>query len=178
MGGSPALAPLIKRTALDIPHPTIPGKTLWDARNDEGPFRDDALSVNMTADLDVLVDYEAKKKAKDELSTGVLPLGSGSDYTVFLQRLGVRDVRMETLFLTLIFLQVSSTDQGFDGTPYDAPYHYHSIYDSVQWQQVYADPGFHRHVCFRLLIQGWRLIQILAIGCCGQTSWSDGSSSY
>ncbi|KAK0453699.1 Zn-dependent exopeptidase [Armillaria borealis] len=119
VGGSPALAPLIKRTALDIPHPTIPGKTLWDARNDEGPFRDDALSVNMTADLNVLMDYEAKKKAKDELDTGVLPLGSGSDYTVFLQRLGV-----------------SSTDQGFGDTPYDAPYHYHSIYDSIQWQQV------------------------------------------
>ncbi|SJL02051.1 uncharacterized protein ARMOST_05375 [Armillaria ostoyae] len=148
VGGSPALAPLIKRTALDIPHPTIPGKTLWDARNDEGPFRDDALSVNMTVDLNVLMDYEAKKKAKDELSTGVLPLGSGSDYTVFLQRLGV-----------------SSTDQGFGGTPYDAPYHYHSIYDSVKWQQVYADPGFHRHVAVakHLGLMGLRLIDSIII---------------
>ncbi|KAK0190885.1 Zn-dependent exopeptidase [Armillaria mellea] len=148
VGGSPALAPLIKQTALDIPHPTIPGKTLWDARHDEGPFRDDALSIDMTADLGVLMDYEAKKKAKDKLSTGVLPLGSGSDYTVFLQRLGV-----------------SSTDQGFGGTPYDAPYHYHSIYDSVQWQQVYADPGFHRHVAVakHLGLMGLRLIDSVII---------------
>lgn len=37
-------------------------------------------------------------------------------------------------------------DQGFGGTPNDAVYHYHSIYDSQRWQEVYADPGFHRHV--------------------------------
>lgn len=37
-------------------------------------------------------------------------------------------------------------DQGFGPTPYDAPYHYHSIYDSQRWQELYADPGFHRHV--------------------------------
>ena len=37
-------------------------------------------------------------------------------------------------------------DQGFGFTPSDAVYHYHSIYDTQQWQEVYADPGFHRHV--------------------------------
>ena len=36
-------------------------------------------------------------------------------------------------------------DQGFGGTPTDAPYHYHSIYDSQLWQERYADPGFFRH---------------------------------
>lgn len=36
-------------------------------------------------------------------------------------------------------------DQGFGGTPTDAPYHYHSIYDSQTWQETYADPGFFRH---------------------------------
>ncbi|KAK0468417.1 Zn-dependent exopeptidase [Desarmillaria tabescens] len=148
VAGSPALAPLIKQTALDIPHPTIPGKKLWDARDDEGPFRDDTLSVNMTADVNVLMDYQSKKKAKTELDTGVLPLGSGSDYTVFLQRLGI-----------------PSTDQGFGGTPYDAPYHYHSIYDSIQWQQVYADPGFHRHVAVakHLGLMALRLIDSIII---------------
>lgn len=38
-------------------------------------------------------------------------------------------------------------DQGFGGTPTDAPYHYHSIYDSERWQELYGDPGFSRHVC-------------------------------
>lgn len=127
VGGSPALAPLIKRTALDIPHPHTPGKTLWDAREDEGPFRNETASF--TVDSDILMRYEAEQKAKNALVTGVHPLGSGSDYTVFLQRLGV-----------------ASTDQGFGATPYDAVYHYHSIYDSVLYQKMYADPGFHRHV--------------------------------
>jgi len=42
--------------------------------------------------------------------------------------------------------QVASSDEGFGGTPTDAVYHYHSIYDSRRFQAVYADPGFHRHV--------------------------------
>jgi N-acetylated-alpha-linked acidic dipeptidase len=62
-------------------------------------------------------------------STGISALGSGSDYTVFLQRLGI-----------------ASMDQGFGVTPFDAPYHYHSIYDTQRWQEMYADPGFYRHV--------------------------------
>ena len=37
-------------------------------------------------------------------------------------------------------------DQGFGNTPTDAPYHYHSIYDSQRWQETYADPGFFRHI--------------------------------
>lgn len=61
--------------------------------------------------------------------TFVRPLGSGSDFTVFLQRLGV-----------------ASSDQSFALTPTDAVYHYHSIYDSQSWQERYGDPGFHRHV--------------------------------
>ncbi|KAF9265384.1 Zn-dependent exopeptidase [Marasmius fiardii PR-910] len=125
--GSPSLAHLIKRTALDVPHPTIQKKTLWDAREDQGPFS--GPSESMVADIEFIQNYEKKLKETRSLSTGVGPLGSGSDYTVFLQRLGV-----------------SSTDQGFGGTPYDAPYHYHSIYDSVRWQEEYADPGYNKHV--------------------------------
>ncbi|KAG1736384.1 Zn-dependent exopeptidase [Suillus occidentalis] len=41
---------------------------------------------------------------------------------------------------------IGNSDQGFGGTPTDAPYHYHSIYDSQMWQEVYADPGFYKHV--------------------------------
>ncbi|KAF8833188.1 Zn-dependent exopeptidase [Paxillus ammoniavirescens] len=101
--GSPSLAHLIKRSAQDVPHPTDAGRTVWDA-------------------------FRARAAAEDDVRH-VLPLGSGSDYTVFLQRLGV-----------------ASSDQSFGGTPTDAPYHYHSIYDSQMWQETYGDPGFHRHV--------------------------------
>ena len=49
------------------------------------------------------------------------PLGSGSDYTPFLQHLGV-----------------PSTDMGFNGD-YGV---YHSAYDSFYWMDHFGDPGF------------------------------------
>ncbi|KAI0660807.1 Zn-dependent exopeptidase [Cubamyces menziesii] len=122
--GSPSLAHLIREAALAVPHPTDPARTLWDAREDDGPFAgamDEAFARL----------YEEKvgemRAGKEEV--GIPPLGSGSDFTPFLQRLGV-----------------ASMDQGFGGTAHDAPYHYHSIYDSQLWQETYADPGFLRHV--------------------------------
>ncbi|KAM5535507.1 hypothetical protein V8D89_010844 [Ganoderma adspersum] len=120
-GGSPSLAHLIRAAALDVPHPTDPGRTLWDARLDVGPY-------GGIAHPDVVERFlEQNRIAHSEL--GVPPLGSGSDYTPFLQRLGI-----------------ASMDQGFGNTPTDAPYHYHSIYDSQRWQETYADPGFFRHI--------------------------------
>ncbi|KAJ3753899.1 hypothetical protein EV360DRAFT_52645, partial [Lentinula raphanica] len=117
--GSPSLAHLIKKTAMDVAHPSgEEGKTLWDARNDEGPYKPFGP-----------VGPDGKLGLEGRSGTEIGPMGSGSDFTVFLQRLGV-----------------ASSDQGFGGTPYDAPYHYHSIYDSMRWQEVYADPGFKKHV--------------------------------
>ena len=52
------------------------------------------------------------------------PLGSGSDYTVFLDHLGV-----------------PSFDFGFGG-PYGV---YHSVYDNFRWMEKYGDPGFLYH---------------------------------
>jgi N-acetylated-alpha-linked acidic dipeptidase len=52
-------------------------------------------------------------------------LGSGSDYTPFLQHLGV-----------------PSTDMGFNGD-YGV---YHSAYDSFYWMDHFGDPGFTYHV--------------------------------
>ena len=77
----------MKQTALDIPHPTIPGETLWDARNDQGPLGT-LQESNVTIDMDFLAEYNAREQEKQE-SFGVGLLGSGSDFTVFLQRLGV-----------------------------------------------------------------------------------------
>ena len=108
-------------------HPTVEGKTLWDATVDDGPFK--SLWLNGSIDADFLEMYTLEQRKSQAHKTQVYPLGSGSDYTVFLQRLGV-----------------ASSDQGFGGTPTDAAYHYHSIYDTQAWQERYADPGFHRHV--------------------------------
>ena len=63
-----------------------------------------------------------------EQSTGEVrigSLGSGSDYTPFLQHLGI-----------------ASTDMGFGGD-YGV---YHSAYDSFYWMDHFGDPGFRYHV--------------------------------
>ncbi|GLB33889.1 putative vacuolar protein sorting-associated protein 70 [Lyophyllum shimeji] len=149
VGGSPSLANLIQQTALEVPHPTVEGKTLWDARNDEGPFTGaEGPSSNLTIDADVLEAYNVAKRNLHASKTGVAPLGSGSDFTVFLQRLGV-----------------ASSNEGFGGTPTDAVYHYHSIYDSQRFQEVYADPGFHRHVVVakHLGLQALRIIDSIIV---------------
>lgn len=36
---------------------------------------------------------------------------------------------------------------GFTSTLSDPVYHYHSVFDSERWQEVYGDPGFVKHVC-------------------------------
>ena len=79
--GSPSLAHLIRRTAKDIPHPTDPKRTLWDAGTDVGPY-------SGPVDAEFLAVHEAGMKRRSS-PTGVYTLGSGSDFTVFLQRLGV-----------------------------------------------------------------------------------------
>ncbi|KAJ7167547.1 Zn-dependent exopeptidase [Mycena filopes] len=104
---SPSLSHLLLQTARDVPHPTVANKTLFDARYDHGP-----ISIE-----DAPADAEYLRRGPGLLP----PLGSGSDFTVFLQRLGI-----------------ASTMQDFGGTPQDAVYHYHSIYDSQRWQELHA----------------------------------------
>ncbi|EAU84674.2 vacuolar protein sorting-associated protein 70 [Coprinopsis cinerea okayama7 len=163
VGASPSLALLIKRTAQDILHPTDSNRTLWDARNDEGPYKGfNASSV----DPDFGRMYEADEAERKSIATGVTSLGSGSDYTVFLQRIGVSPLRLflEDILNVLSF-QVASSDQGFGPTPSDPVYHYHSIYDSQRWQEVYGDPTFERHVAIakHLGLLGLRLADSIII---------------
>lgn len=93
LGGSPSLAHLVKGAAQSVAHPTDANRTLWDAREDAGPFTGphDA-EKELGADLQAAVDLKAEMQS-DPYSTGVRPLGSGSDYTVFLQRIGVSLIR-------------------------------------------------------------------------------------
>lgn len=77
------LSNLVRQTAIDVPHPTAPGKTLWDSRNDDGPYKGDV-------DPEVGLEYNVLRDLERSFDTEITPLGSGSDYTVFLQRLGVR----------------------------------------------------------------------------------------
>ncbi|KDR83894.1 hypothetical protein GALMADRAFT_236366 [Galerina marginata CBS 339.88] len=125
--GSPLLAHFIRETAQAVPHPTDKGRTMWDARSDVGTLFGVLENSTVTVKEEVIAMREMEFAAAD--SVGVSPLGSGSDYTVFLQRNGV-----------------PSTNGGFGGSLHDPVYHYHSVFDSERWQEMYADPGFHRHV--------------------------------
>ena len=74
-------------------------------------------------------DQSREQRSEEERNTSgearIGPLGSGSDYTPFLQHLGI-----------------ASTDMGFGGD-YGV---YHSAYDSFYWMDHFGDPGFVYHV--------------------------------
>ncbi|OWB74315.1 hypothetical protein B5S31_g4104 [[Candida] boidinii] len=104
------------------------------------PLLDDLL-----IECSKLIDYPLKKKMtttsteetgknitlyehfgdKDKISV----LGSGSDYTAFLEHIGI-----------------PSVDLGFVSNGIDDPiYHYHSNYDSFHWMEKFVDPNFEYH---------------------------------
>jgi len=120
LDASPSLADIARKVASSIPHPTDANRILWDMRDDKGPFSGPLAS-------DVIPLFDGTSNAPS--STGVGPLGSGSDYTVFLQHIGI-----------------ASVDQGASHGSHDAAYHYHSVYDSHHWMNLYGDKGFKAHV--------------------------------
>lgn len=69
--------------------------------------------------------HENRPEGEPAVEARIGALGSGSDYTPFLQHLGV-----------------ASTDMGFGGD-YGV---YHSAYDSFYWMENFGDPGFKYHV--------------------------------
>lgn len=97
---SPLLFTALRELARDFPDPETPGRTLADAWTERRESAD----------------------ASEKLPVAVL--GSGSDYTVFFNHLGI-----------------ASTDLVFDG-PYGV---YHSVYDTHRWMATQGDPGFVYH---------------------------------
>jgi hypothetical protein len=86
---SPSLAHLVRGAAEKVPHPTDKSRTLWDASQDSGKlFGNNSLS-SLDVDPEVIRMFELQH-GTTTANIGVGPLGSGSDYTVFLQRIGVR----------------------------------------------------------------------------------------
>jgi N-acetylated-alpha-linked acidic dipeptidase len=79
--GSPSLAHFIRDTAGAVPHPTLTNKTLWDARLDEGPFKEEGNHLYDYRNSAVVMEgvrEEARVKSEE---LPIAPLGSGSDYT-------------------------------------------------------------------------------------------------
>ena len=80
---------------MSVPHPTQPNMTLWDARLEKGPFTGPALADEQISE--VVQERMEEEASVEQAEIPVLALGSGSDYTVMLQRLGVRASRDDYL---------------------------------------------------------------------------------
>jgi N-acetylated-alpha-linked acidic dipeptidase len=112
MSGTPSLLAVAMGAARDVPDPKAGGSIGggWESRQR-------SAWANQTP-----VDLDAKEDAK--FVARLAPLGSGSDYTVFLDHLGI-----------------PSVDFSFSGS-YGV---YHSVYDNFRWMDLYGDPGFLYH---------------------------------
>ncbi len=106
---SPLLFAAIREAARDVPDPGAPGKSVADS------WRENAGFIGVQS-------YATATGAREDLPVAIL--GSGSDYTVFFNHLGI-----------------ASTDLLFDG-PYGV---YHSVYDTYEWMATQGDPGFLYH---------------------------------
>lgn len=115
---SPPLAAMIRGAAAAVADPGAPGKTVADA------WRQNAGAKNIRS---YATDSVAGRAGED---LPVAILGSGSDYTVFFNRLGI-----------------ASMDILFDG-PYGV---YHSVYDDYAWISRHGDPGFRYHAAMARL---------------------------
>lgn len=109
----PSLWKLIRSAAQDVRDPKT-GKSVYEA------WRDRAWENTSESDR-----YDTNGNPKSAPSPRIGPLGSGSDYTPFLQHLGV-----------------PALDMSFGGD-YGV---YHSAYDSFYWMSHFGDPNFQYHV--------------------------------
>ena len=107
MGGSHTLEKFINEVAKSVPDPQTK-LTVWE--------RARATQVVNGSEA-------ARRDALQRSDLRIYPLGSGSDYTPFLQHLGI-----------------ASLNIGFGGE--DGGGSYHSIYDSFDHYTKYGDPGF------------------------------------
>jgi N-acetylated-alpha-linked acidic dipeptidase len=111
LGGVPSLRDLARDAARSVPEPRKGGSVgdAWEAAEREEWAR--------RAPVDLSAPDRPFEPRLD-------PLGSGSDYTAFLDHLGV-----------------PALDFGFSG-PYGV---YHAVYDDIRWMERFGDPDFLYH---------------------------------
>ncbi len=112
VSGTPSLLALAQQAARDVPDPKRGGSigAGWESRQ--------RSAWNTSTPVDLNAQQDAQFAAR------LSPLGSGSDYTAFIDHLGV-----------------PSVDFSFTG-PYGV---YHSVYDNFRWMEKYGDPEFLYH---------------------------------
>jgi N-acetylated-alpha-linked acidic dipeptidase len=136
VSASPLLFALLRDAAADVPDPGRPGKSVADG------WRETGNKVSARS-------YASGGSDRDALPISVL--GSGSDYTVFFNRLGI-----------------PSTDLVFDG-PYGV---YHSVYDDYRWMATQGDPGFLYHAAMA------RYVGVLALRLANADLYPFGAADY
>jgi N-acetylated-alpha-linked acidic dipeptidase len=111
VSGTPSLLELVRTTAADVSESMKGGSLLdaWELRLAKSWAEEEPVDL-----ADPQADFEPRLGA----------LGSGSDYTVFLDHLGIPSVSF-----------------GFSG-PYGV---YHSVYDNFRWMEKFGDPQFVYH---------------------------------
>lgn len=107
MGGSHTLEPFINQVARDVTDPQT-GVSVWERARAARAVRGNE---------------KAKKEVLDREDLRISPLGSGSDYTPFLQHLGIASLHL-----------------GFGGENRGGSYH--SMFDSFDHYTRFGDPGF------------------------------------
>jgi N-acetylated-alpha-linked acidic dipeptidase len=93
------------------------------ARSVNDPETDRTVAARRRAAIEVYGDLSESERAPNAPDLKIYPLGSGSDYTPFLQHLGV-----------------ASLNLGFGGEGHYGQYH--SIYDSIAHFERFMDPTF------------------------------------
>lgn len=112
----PSLSRLIREITQEVTDPKS-GRRIFDV------WQDESRTLRRESGLPVVT--PSPDELTEPLEARVGMLGSGSDYTPFLQHLGV-----------------PSLDVGFGG-PYGV---YHSAYDNFDWMQKFGDPHFYYSV--------------------------------
>lgn len=87
-----------------------------------------SLVQSVTKRIDYPKGGSLHKHWKESSGATIATLGTGSDYTVFLDHLGI-----------------PSVDMGFYKGPEDPVYMYHSNYDSFHWMDTFCDPEWKIH---------------------------------
>ncbi len=128
LSGTPSLLALAMGAARDVPDPKAGGSVgaSWESRQ------------RTTWAQQTPIDFNAKQDAT--FFPRLAPLGSGSDYTAFIDHLGI-----------------PSVDFSFSGS-YGV---YHSVYDNFRWMEMYGDPGFLYHAAAARL---WGLMAMRLAG--------------
>ena len=111
MSGSPSLRDLARQSAAAVPDPKEENSVggLWEQRLAQKWAENSAINL---------------QQADESFELHLGTLGSGSDYTVFLDHLGI-----------------AAVDFGFRGKNGV----YHSVYDNFNWMDRFGDPGFVYH---------------------------------